>query len=232
MHYYPFNIGDYRRRSSHLTLLEHGIYRVLIDTYYLEESPLTKNKIKLMRTHNIRTPIEIEAFENVLSDFFIKTKKGYVNKTCDDVISKYQEKSEKARASANIRWNANASKSHSKRNANQEPRTKNQKPVKDNDVASTKFNFKKELLFIGVSKETLEDWLIVRKKKKASNTKTAFNGLINQIKKSGLSPEEAIKIATEKSWSGFNASWLDSNSKSTVGFEKPDGKEYTEWGTR
>ena len=88
-----------------------------------------------------------------------------------------------------------------------------QEQTKDKVATAPKFNFIKELLAIGVSKETLDDWLIVRKKKKAANTKTAFNGLINQINKSGLLPENAIKLAAEKSWSGFNASWVDSDNK-------------------
>lgn len=100
----------------------------------------------------------------------------------------------------------------------EEKRREEKELIKDNVAAAPKFNFIKELLAIGVSKETLDDWLIVRKKKKAANTKTAFNGLINQINKSGLLPENAIKLAAEKSWSGFNASWIDSDDKK--GFSK------------
>jgi len=40
LHYYTFNIGDYRRDTGHLSLLEHGIYRQLIDSYYLSEKPI------------------------------------------------------------------------------------------------------------------------------------------------------------------------------------------------
>ena len=60
---------------------------------------------------------------------------------------------------------------------------------------------------LGVNKEALEDWLIVRKKKKASNTKTALKSLLNEIGKSGLMANDAIEYAASKSWSGFKASW-------------------------
>ena len=70
-----------------------------------------------------------------------------------------------------------------------------------------KFNFKSELLALGVNSEILDDWLIVRKSKKASNTKTAFNGLIKEITKSGLMVNDAIEYAASKSWSGFKAQW-------------------------
>ncbi len=41
MNYYRHHIGDYRSNTSHLSLLEHGIYRQLLDTYYLSEGPIT-----------------------------------------------------------------------------------------------------------------------------------------------------------------------------------------------
>jgi uncharacterized protein YdaU (DUF1376 family) len=133
MNYYPFNIGDYRRQTTHLSLLEHGIYRSLLDTYYLNEAPLCSDDAKLMRTHCIRTDEEVAAFENVLADFFTKTENGYFHGACEKVIDKYKEKSQKASNSAKARWSkeANAMRTHSEGNANQEPRTNNHKPVKE-----------------------------------------------------------------------------------------------------
>ena len=129
MHYYPFNIGDYRRDTGHLSLLEHGIYRSLLDTYYLDESPLCGDDATLMRTHCIRTEEEVLAFQNVLKDFFRSVKKGYIHKGCEENISKYRAKSDKARASAKARWDANAMRTHSEGNANHKPITNNHKPI-------------------------------------------------------------------------------------------------------
>ncbi|WP_320533643.1 YdaU family protein [Robbsia andropogonis] len=134
MHYYDHNIGDYRKDTGHLTLLEHGIYRSLLDTYYLDERPLALDHAKLMRSHSVRTADEVQSFENVLQDFFERTEDGYVHKRCEVVIAKYRAKGESARASAKARWDkekgnadANEMRTHSEGNANQEPRTKNQK---------------------------------------------------------------------------------------------------------
>jgi len=77
-----------------------------------------------------------------------------------------------------------------------------------NTNKSSRFNFKDELLKIGISKQITNDWLVVRKNKKASNTETAFNALKEEIQKSGLTPNECIKTAVEKSWSGFYYEWL------------------------
>lgn len=131
MHYYQFNIGDYRRRTAYLTPLEHGIYRILLDTYYLEEKPLCVNDATLMRTHNIRTPDEQEAFKNVINDFFELKEDGYHHAACNKEIAKYKEKSAKAAASAKARWDkkADAMRTHSEGNANHKPITNNHKPI-------------------------------------------------------------------------------------------------------
>lgn len=136
MHYYTFNIGDYRRRTTHLSLIEHGIYRYLLDTYYLEETPLTTDNAKLMRSHCVRTPEEKEAFEFVINEFFISTEAGYVHQHCEEEIEKYRAKSDKARKSAKKRWdNANAMRTHSEGNANHKPITNNQEPItKDQEI--------------------------------------------------------------------------------------------------
>ncbi|MCP4802640.1 MAG: hypothetical protein GY891_07230 [Bacteroidetes bacterium] len=70
-----------------------------------------------------------------------------------------------------------------------------------------KFDFKNELLLLGVDKQVLEDWLTVRKNRKASNTKTAFNGLIREVEKSCLTVGEAIEVSAQNSWTGFKAQW-------------------------
>jgi uncharacterized protein YdaU (DUF1376 family) len=139
MHYYQHNIGDYRRDTSHLSLVEHGIYRQLMDSYYLDEQPLCADLAKLMRSHSVRSADEQQSLKNVLADFFELTENGYIHKRCDEVIAEYHGKSDKARASAMARWgnkhkdvDANALPTQSERNPNgmltinQEPRTNNQ----------------------------------------------------------------------------------------------------------
>ena len=131
MHYYQFNIADYRKKTAYLTLVEHAIYRSLIDTYYLEESPLCKDKAKLMRSHNVRTAEEEKAFENVICDFFVLEDDGYHHVKCDEELNKIYEKSEKARQSAKKRWEkkAKAMRTHSESNADgMLPKTQNPKP--------------------------------------------------------------------------------------------------------
>jgi len=84
------------------------------------------------------------------------------------------------------------------------------------EISPPKFNFKKSLLDLGVSDKITSDWLIVRKDKKASNTETAFNAIKSQIEISGKTANECIRIASENSWSGFKAKWLENLNNSNA----------------
>ncbi len=61
----------------------------------------------------------------------------------------------------------------------------NQEQGTSNTVAiAPSFNFKKELLNYGFEEKLVDEWLSVRKSKKAKNTETAFNGFIREVEKS------------------------------------------------
>lgn len=132
MHYYQFNIGDYRRDTQHLTPLEHGVYRLLLDQYYLTEIPLDANALRLLC---IRSADDVRIAENILKEFFIEQQPGqFVHKRAMAEIEKYRDKSVKATESAKKRWgNANALRTQYEGNANHKPLTKepiNHKPSK------------------------------------------------------------------------------------------------------
>ena len=104
MHYFEFNIKDYRADAFQLTLIQHGAYKQLIDQYCLNESPLTLNLEDLFYDLLIRGDDEKKAIVFVLEKFFDKTENGYVHKRCDAVIKKYQAKSNQSRDAVNTRW--------------------------------------------------------------------------------------------------------------------------------
>ena len=90
---------------------------------------------------------------------------------------------------------------------------------KEKDV---RFDFKKSLLEIGVSPQVAEDWLKVRKAKKAANTETAFKRIQKEIELSGLSADECITIAVERSWQGFKAEWVSNYQRQSP--QRPTGR--------
>lgn len=79
-----------------------------------------------------------------------------------------------------------------------------------------KFNFKKSLLDYGFQKNLVEDWLLVRKNKNATNTETAFNSFISEVEKRECNINEVLKICVENSWSGFKHVWVDNLNKNNT----------------
>ena len=70
------------------------------------------------------------------------------------------------------------------------------------------FNFKKSLISAGANEKFVEDWLLVRSKKKATNTETALKSFLKQVKESGLNIDKVIEMCVYKSWVGFEAKWI------------------------
>ena len=97
MFYYKKHIGDYRSATNHLTLLEHGVYCCLMDTYYLNEEALPLDERQLFRLAGARTDEERQAVIDVVGEFFKRTETHWVHSRIDFEISKYHEKAEKNR---------------------------------------------------------------------------------------------------------------------------------------
>lgn len=76
-----------------------------------------------------------------------------------------------------------------------------------------KFNFKKYLLIYGFDENLIDDWIKVRKTKKATNTETAYNSFISEIEKRDCNINEMLQICVTQSWSGFKHSWVDNLNK-------------------
>ncbi|CUI03900.1 hypothetical protein BN2497_10485 [Janthinobacterium sp. CG23_2] len=156
MNYYSHHIGDYTTDTAHLSLLEDGAYRRLMDRYYTTEAPLPADEAALFRVVRARAPDEQEAVRVVLAEFFDLTDAGWTHKRCDAEISAFKAKSGKAAEAANKRWSkpvdasalpvadANAMPTQCERIAdamptnNQEPITKNQEPGKSKAKAAPK----------------------------------------------------------------------------------------------
>ncbi|WP_052236199.1 YdaU family protein [Bordetella avium] len=141
MNYYPHHIGDYLKDTAHLTMIEDGAYRRLLDLYYQHEQPLPVEKRQIYRLSRAASTAERKAVDIILSEYFALTDAGWTHRRCDAEIEKSREKSDKASKSAAKRWHkegnanahANASEpampTHSEGNAypitnNQEPKEK------------------------------------------------------------------------------------------------------------
>ena len=97
MNYYQRNIGDYQRDTGDLSLLEHGAYSMLLDSYYANESPLPMDPSRLYRICKATTATEKRAVESVAKRFFNTNGEVLTNKRADHEISEYQRRAGSAR---------------------------------------------------------------------------------------------------------------------------------------
>lgn len=102
MNYYKHHIGDYRRDTSHLTLIEHGAYRQMLDMYYLNEQPLPTDMAVLFRKLCARSEDEKQAVQTVIAEFFEETETGWQHKRCDDEIAHYCVQADASRTNGKL----------------------------------------------------------------------------------------------------------------------------------
>jgi hypothetical protein len=64
-----------------------------------------------------------------------------------------------------------------------------------------------DLTELGVDRQTAEDWLTIRAKKRSPLTKTSLKAIQNQATEAGLTLAQAIQASAERGWVGFRADW-------------------------
>ena len=207
MHYYQHHIGDFLKDTANLTNEQRAVYLMMLWKYYADEKPITDSCEDLafaMRSDE-------KTVRLLLRHFFVQQDDGWHQQRCDIEISRFHEKAEKAKSSANARWsNANAMRTHTERNAeapkndaNQEPITNNQQPIEKKKGKRTAFPCP-----VGVDEQVWFDWLQIRKAKRQPITQTALDGIEKRAIESGYTLAQALVICCENSWAGFNPSWL------------------------
>lgn len=64
-----------------------------------------------------------------------------------------------------------------------------------------------DLVAEGIERKYAEDWLIVRKAKRATLTPSAWAAVKDEAAKAGITPADAVRICAGNSWQGFKATW-------------------------
>ena len=203
MHYYQFNIGDYQSHTAHLTEIEDLAYRRMLDWCYLHEKALPVDPGDVARL--VRMRLHSESIASVLREYFECREEGWIHLRVIQEILKVGIKSEKASESAKARWgkakDANALQPQFDSNATQDPLpiTQDTKPkTQKNTVAPPS----------GVTELVWQDWLSLRKTKKAAVTQTAIDGIAREASKAGVSLQVALETCCARGWTGFKADWL------------------------
>jgi uncharacterized protein YdaU (DUF1376 family) len=234
VNYYPFHIGDYARDTAHLSILEDGAYRRLIDLYYSTEKPLTTDLAKLYRLVRAQSKQEKSAVDTVLDEFFTDSDAGWTHARCDTEIAKAKEKSDKARKSIESRWrnerNTNVStnehtnvlqmKNEGNTPNNQEPIANNQEQKKVKNKAQAPFSLPE-----WIPQQAWEGWVMMRAKKRTPNTDHALHLAVKELEKLralGDDPEEILNRSTQRGWTGLFPINGHTHAKTTVSSIPPE----------
>lgn len=90
--FYKHFIGDYQRKTAHLSLAEHGAYRLMMDHAYATGNPLPADRKALYRLVRADSAIERKAVDSVVEQFWTETEGGLVNARTTEEIGKSEPK--------------------------------------------------------------------------------------------------------------------------------------------
>lgn len=222
MHFYEWNIGDYAKKTQHLTNEEDLAYRRALDMYYDTEKPLDISNIPSLSR---RLRVGIEALQNVIEEFF----PDGVNKHAEEKIAAYYAFIDRQKNNGRLGGRPKKTQAFPKPNPSQtqknpvpsqplttEPLPTNPlttDPLTNNQGKSKAIAPAALLAALGVDEKIAADWIILRKQKKAAVTETALAGIQREAEKAGMSLENALAMCCERGWSGFKAEWLHKNQR-------------------
>jgi DNA replication protein DnaD len=130
------------------------------------------------------------------SDSMIELKSEHI--TTRITICKYDTyQGERNAYETQVKHKRNASETQTTPNKNEEERKED------------KYSFLASLVENGFDEQLSKEWMQVRKQLKAVNTETAFNSFMSEVKKHGGDRNKILRKCVERSWKGFNHTWLE-----------------------
>jgi len=86
MNYYEHHLGDYAKDTGHLSMLEHGAYRILLDRYYSTEAGIPEGQV--YRLARARSEEEKAAVDVVLEEFFYLVDGIWINRRAEEELER------------------------------------------------------------------------------------------------------------------------------------------------
>lgn len=203
-------MGDYARDTGHLSALEHGIYTLLLDWYYVNERPIPDDKaVRISRGNPEETHM-------VLSEFFKRTENGWIHSRADREIELYRAKADHNREVGKLGGRPKKTQTVPKQNPDITLAT-NPLTIKEQDQKTAP----KGDFLAGIDPEIASDFKALRAKLRAPITATAMKGIQREADKAGISLQDAIRACCENSWRGFKAHWFENLSRNFNGTHQP-----------
>lgn len=198
--WYPFYVGDYARKTAHLSLLEHGAYRLLMDHYYATRSPLPAEPSKLYRICRARTPSERKSVLLTATEFFVKDGTLLRNEKCDSEIAKMLNYSDSQSAKAKLRHSRGSAAAYARARASSTTTTTS--TVEGDKSPHPLSTFK---LPEWVPEKDWEDFSVMRKRIRKPMTERAKELIVLELDKlraAGNDPGAVLRQSVSGSYQG------------------------------
>ena len=213
MHYYKRNLGDYAKKAGRLSILQHGVYNLLIDACYdREQFPTEEEAIDWVWAS---TEQEIEAVKFVLRKFFVLENGVFVQTRIVEELAEYKKKAETNARIATDREQKRTNRAPvvHETTKKQDAPSPNHKPITINQEPKEKTKTKsaEAIRPDDVPEKLWFDFLAVRKAKRAPLTESAIRLLTGEAQKAGLSVVAAIEVCVQQNWQNFKADWVKQN---------------------
>ena len=239
MHYYQHHIGDFIKDTARLSDTQSMAYLRLLWMYYDSEKPLKPDT----RILSFQIGVSEVDTQLLLDTFFILCENGWHHTRCDEEIAEYHayldKKSNAGRASAERRKNNSSTGVEQVLNSSStvEQTTTNQQPIihQDNNEIQTGVeqvlngcstavqlttNHKpiknKNIKPDDVSDLIWNEWIKMRKTKKASIGELVLSSYRKEASKINWTLEKVLQECVVRNWQGFKADWIDKQSVQSV----------------
>jgi hypothetical protein len=158
-----------------------------------------------LKAGSVVTSRDILAFETGLSVRQVRTALDKLKST-NEVTIKTSSQGTIIEVVNYIKYQLTTSETTNERPTSDQQTTNNKNIKKER---STIYSFLDSLIQNGFDEKLSRDWMEVRKQRKAVNTETAFNDFLTQVQKHGGNRNEILRTCVERSWKGFNHSWIE-----------------------
>ena len=217
----PLYVADYLSATSRLTTEQHGAYLLLLMDYWKNGAPPDNDAVLAQITR--LTPDAWSNARSMLQGFFQVSAGHWVQTRVESEMQKAnhnkQSNSKRGKAGANARWNKKDAPSMLQAMPEQcsaDGTSPSPSPSSSSKPSTTKKTIAPPF---GVTESVWQDWIKLRKEKKAAVTQTAIDGIEREAKKAGVSLQLALETCCARGWTGFKADWLK---------EKAEAKSFAE----
>ena len=220
MIWFPFYSSDFIGATVGLSCLERALYALMLPLYY-EAGPFPVDKVRVYRIVGCESDEQKRAVDYLLETFFVLMPDGWYQPRAEREKAKDAQIRELARTKANKRWHgaphdAAALLRHCRGNTAAMPPTPTPTPTPTTKGKAKAHAPRAAAAPPDVSQQVWDDWVALRRAKRAAVTPTAVAGIRRQAEIAGMTLEAALALCCERGWAGFKAEWVTPDRRATT----------------